>query len=1058
MNDVLTVASDAAPITIHVLGGFSVFGERGRGLGAAEGRSHVRALLALLAASPDGIARDTLADALWPQQSDSGARNRLHHTLHLARLALSALAWEDDWVVLRMGRLELDERIYCDARALQRAAAGGPQGLGERELMSLLDGCRGEFAPELEGGGLAHVLRQQVREQYSQLLREAARRQAQHGDTPLRRQVLSRLLDSTPTDEWAYQQVMSLDLGAGRRHAVLRTFEQAGRALAEQLGLKPSPQLTSLALEASQGIDSEAANARDAAGSALVGREPLLREWLQRMRTEPGPWSLCALPGMGKTSMAGELARRLGPTMADGVVQVALGAQSSRPALVTIAAAAGLQPRTPDDAAEALADWLGTREVLLVLDDLDAAAQWHDVLASLPAPLRCTVLAITHLPLPAPWRVLALPPLALPRVGAPLAEARQSPALMLFDMRRPDSEPMGDDECAQAAELVRQLDGLPLAIELAAARTATMTAGEVLRGLRRGLLASPTQQGLPMSPQSRSVQATLDWTVSMLGARARAVYLAASVFNADFDRQALAALAADGAADVEDGATQEAIEELLRAGLIEATDERLRMLHLPRAHAQARAQQQGHWQELQGRRIAQLVSLLGTEFPGLESPDGADWLRRAYPVAGEVHALLPAAFEIDPSRAVSLVRALAEFANVHGEYIPSAATYDKALAAAQASSNDDAVVHLHMLAAGFDLGNVQGPVEAHVQWLVERLQTPSVTWLPAVRARAVMVAVRHLRQSDRAVPARALLDEALARTPVDQPGFWTLYVAALESGLPVDWPAHLMPGMPLLNMLRARLTGSHLWRVLLAGMEAGAELDAEALLAIAQEMLAATREVRAVRSAVVALMRKQSALLKLDRLDDARANALEWLRLSRGSANDSRMVWPTLWLAELAWRQGDTPAAARWLADGRAQAESKWPARVHHFSLMAAGVELLQGNAAAARLHYLRVPRALLEDLQSDALEAGVEAGALLARHLGLADLAGSLTRDLGLCVEQRRAPLPMRVRFRRTHLGVQPQPMDAAWHAQRGPAIARARENLAALHDYLRMQAPAAG
>ena len=164
----------ANPIRLSVLGGFGIAGPRGLADGAGEKRAHVRALLAIVGSSHEGVQRDELVEVLWPRQSEQAARNRLYHTMLLARQSLSDLAWPDKWLVISAGRVKLDPRVHCDARKLIAAANGPPALLADGALLDFIDEFSGDWAPDVDAGGLGITLRAQVQASYARLLHEAA--------------------------------------------------------------------------------------------------------------------------------------------------------------------------------------------------------------------------------------------------------------------------------------------------------------------------------------------------------------------------------------------------------------------------------------------------------------------------------------------------------------------------------------------------------------------------------------------------------------------------------------------------------------------------------------------------------------------------------------------------------------------------------------------------------------------------------------------------------------------------------------------------------------------
>jgi DNA-binding SARP family transcriptional activator len=113
------------PLSVRLLGGLRLAGVREGDATGYESRHHVRAVLALAGSSSHGMLRDEMVELLWPNSRAEAARNRLYHTVHLARQALAVFAWDDEWLVVRNGRVLFDERVWCDVHELERAVETG---------------------------------------------------------------------------------------------------------------------------------------------------------------------------------------------------------------------------------------------------------------------------------------------------------------------------------------------------------------------------------------------------------------------------------------------------------------------------------------------------------------------------------------------------------------------------------------------------------------------------------------------------------------------------------------------------------------------------------------------------------------------------------------------------------------------------------------------------------------------------------------------------------------------------------------------------------------------
>jgi len=280
-----------------------------------------------------------------------------------------------------------------------------------------------------------------------------------------------------------------------------------------------------------------------AATSSLIGREEEVDRLVARLAdarliTVTGPG------GTGKTRVALEAARRLGPTLADGAHLVELS-PVTEPTRVpdAVAAALRVRPLADQTVMDALRLHLAEREILLVVDTLEhllpeAAPSIAALLACAPA---VRVLATSRVPVGLPGEVrLPLEPLDPHDAGARLFVERARAVDASFDAEGAGWE--------SVVELCRRLDGLPLAIELAAARVTLASPSRLMDLMPVGLdLAAGHMVGL--GPRQRTLRATLAWSVDLLPAEAVAGFAALGAFVGSFDLAAGSAVVAGVVAD-----------------------------------------------------------------------------------------------------------------------------------------------------------------------------------------------------------------------------------------------------------------------------------------------------------------------------------------------------------------------------------------------------------------------------------------------------------------------------------------------------------------------------
>jgi predicted ATPase/DNA-binding CsgD family transcriptional regulator len=256
--------------------------------------------------------------------------------------------------------------------------------------------------------------------------------------------------------------------------------------------------------------------------------------------------------GVGKTRLAGEVAQRVAGRFADGVWLVELAAvQEPELVAAAVAAVVGVRELPGEPVAESLAAVLARQQLLLVLDNcehvLGAAAELCGAL--LPAADDVRVLATSREPVGMAGEArYRLPPLTVPGPDDP-ADAGGCEAVALFAdrARRADVRFALDEETGPAvARLVARLDGMPLAIELAAARVEALGVAQLLDRLddRFGLLTAGDRLA---AARQRSLAATVEWSYRLLDEQGQRVFRQVSVFPASFTLEGAEAVAGPGA-------------------------------------------------------------------------------------------------------------------------------------------------------------------------------------------------------------------------------------------------------------------------------------------------------------------------------------------------------------------------------------------------------------------------------------------------------------------------------------------------------------------------------
>src|SRR5882724_7787808 len=385
--------------------------------------------------------------------------------------------------------------------------------------------------------------------------------------------------------------------------------------------------------------------------SELIGREAELRA-VTALATEHRLVSLVGAGGIGKTRLGLEVARHLLPRYPNGVFVAELGPLSS-PELVpaTVATALGLTPVAGTVSLEGIAGAVGTRKLLLVIDNcehvIDAAAAMAETL--LRATPGASLVATSREPLRVSGEyVYRVPPLDLPAEdNQDMEDVLRYGAVRLFVSRAHAAEPRYVAEgpvAAATAAICRRLDGIPLAIELAATRIVGFGVDGVAARLddRFRLLTG----GKRTLPRHQTMRATLDWSYELLSESERVVLRRLGVFVGAFTLDAASAVAAS--VDIPGSEVTDAVADLVGKSLL-STDVggaslHYRLLETTRAYAREKLIESVEFDHVARRHAEYYRDLFQHADAELETRPTAEWLSVYRPHIDDLRAALDWAF------------------------------------------------------------------------------------------------------------------------------------------------------------------------------------------------------------------------------------------------------------------------------------------------------------------------------------------------------------------------------------------------------------------------------
>ena len=354
--------------------------------------------------------------------------------------------------------------------------------------------------------------------------------------------------------------------------------------------------------------------------TSFIGREGELAE-AARLLEQSRLVTLLGVGGIGKSRLSLELATQVMPQFADGVWLVEL-ATLRDPHLVpqAVASVLGVKEAAGRPVSEALLQHLRERQLLIILDNCEHLIQGCADLARqmLQAGRETKLIASSREPL----RVAGETTYAVPAL--PAAEAER---LFVERARAARPEFRMNGYAAAVAAVCRRLDGIPLAIELAAARVRTMPVEAIAERLndRFRLLTSGDRTALP---RQQTLRALIDWSHELLSENERAVFRRLAVFAGGWTLEAAEAVAAFGTVDKR--AVLDLVTQLAEKSLVatDADQARYRLLDTVREYADERLNEAAEADETRTRHLQHYVAFAETARPQLAGPKQAEWLAR----------------------------------------------------------------------------------------------------------------------------------------------------------------------------------------------------------------------------------------------------------------------------------------------------------------------------------------------------------------------------------------------------------------------------------------------
>ena len=615
----------------------------------ALGSPQQQAILAvLLARRGQFVSADALVDALWPDDAPASALQTVRTYISRLRKVLAdgpvaPLVTGSAGYQLSAGTVEVDSERFGELASAARAAlADRAAAEAESLLTAALGIVRGRPFEGLEDLLAVRSERERLIELQLLLeddLVEARLEQGRHRE--LVPELRARVAE-IPERERPWAQLMLALYRSGRQAEALATYREARGILADAFGLEAGGELRRLErliLLQERTLEHDSVGRMHGVprpATSLVGRErdlASLRELIQRHRLV----SLVGPAGVGKTRLAIEAAARLRSRFPDGIWWIDLAAVEGDGVLGAFARVLSLREEAGSVRADegVIARLRGAR-MLLIVDNCEHVA-------GAVAPLLSRVMADTAsvrvlLTSREPLRVGGEAVQVVSPLRTPAATVRGADALRGYDAAQLflarsagalDGDRLGDMEASLVGRIVARLDGLPLAIELAAGRLRSLPLTELDRVLERRLeILGGGERTAP--PRHRTLGTAIDWSYALLSPEEQRVLVRLAVFPGSFDAIAACAVAADDPTDAD--AVLLLLSQLVDRSLLtfEAGEPRYRLLQTVRAFLRTRAGASTEFANAAERHHDHYAALAEQLFRGLLEPGLAVWLDRAH--------------------------------------------------------------------------------------------------------------------------------------------------------------------------------------------------------------------------------------------------------------------------------------------------------------------------------------------------------------------------------------------------------------------------------------------
>jgi len=662
-------------LEVRLLGSFDV---RQDGKAIAISSRPAQSLFAyLILSAGTSHRREKLAGLLWPDSLEETARDNLRHALWRVRKSLESASatrflHADDLSI----RFEATSEYWLDADKLEKLS----ESASADELIAVLSAYQGELLPGfydewvvLEREHLYSIFEHHMARLLSILQNE--KRWLDILDWG------ERWIKLGQKPEPAYRALMSAHAAKGDMSKVAGTYERCVKSLRE-FGMEPSEQTKELYEDLKSGRDTpkslsivtkpgtkEVSSNIPVPLTSFIGRQKELKE-IAKLLSSSRLLTLTGPGGVGKTRLAIQTAHDSIKKFKDGVFWVGLVGLSDENLIPQeIAQSLNVREVSNEPLIETLKTYLKSKDVLLIIDNCEhlirASAQYAEQLLAACPKLKILATSIEALGLfnENIWQVPSLP---LPEIQRPLSlkELQEFASIELFNERAGHAKSgftLDERNASSVAQICLRLDGIPLAIELAAARIKVLSVDEIAARLddRFSLLTAGSRTAIP---RHQTLRATIDWSYDLLTEPERIFLRRLSVFAGGFSLEAAEAVCSQG---MKQSDILALLGRLVDKSLViveadsEFSETRYRLLETIRQYALEKLVETGEASVIRDRHLDFYLSLAEKSEPHIFRHESVIWINRLDKELDNIRAAME--WSTNSGKAVAALRIAGSF-------------------------------------------------------------------------------------------------------------------------------------------------------------------------------------------------------------------------------------------------------------------------------------------------------------------------------------------------------------------------------------------------------------